>query len=492
MLKAHCVVAASLVLCVGSSAQERAVSPRPNVLFLFADDLAPNALGALGNDHVHTPHLDRLISTGVRFAANYCMGSMHGAVCQPSRAMVMSGRTLWRVPMDLADTPTLPETLGAAGYATFGTGKWHNGRASFARSFDIGSAVMHGGMSDHTKVPICDLDADGSWTEVREGEAFSSELFADAVIEFLDDPARGDGPAAPFFAYVAFTAPHDPRQPPEPYLSQNRQRRPPLPGNFMPQSEVDTGALTVRDEKLLPWPREEAPLRDQIAEYHGLIEHLDAQVGRILAALRASGRADDTIIVFAADHGLAMGSHGLLGKQSLYEHSMRAPMAITGPGIPAGEVRTLTYLLDLPATLWDLTGVAPPAGVEGRSLRPVWEAMAEGRQEGVRSSIYTCYAASIRAVREGSLKLIRYPRIDHVQLFDLARDPLELMNLAADPAHAATRARLEGLLAQWHARSGDPHPLSVEEPGPVRVDLTGRDRKPDRWQPPWIVDKYFR
>jgi len=487
----NCGGVAVLVLwltCAAGVAQRSTTgTPRPNILFLFADDLRPDGLGALGNDDVRTPHLDRVVGRGTRFAANYCMGSMHGAVCQPSRAMLMSGRTLWRVPMDLEGVPTLPEVLGAAGYATFATGKWHNGRASFARSFQSGAAIMFGGMSDHTAVPVVDMRGDGSFTEVRPGARFSSELFADAAIRFL----AGLEGQTPFFAYVSFTAPHDPRQPPEPFLTAARERRPELPGNFLPQHPFDNGELVVRDEALAPWPRPEEVVREQLAEYHGLIDHMDAQVGRILAALEATGQADHTLVVFAADHGLAMGSHGLLGKQSLYEHSMRAPMALAGLDLPAGEVRTPTYLLDLFPTLCGLAGVELPAGVEGRDLRPVWEALADGRQEGVRDSIYTCYARSIRAVREGSLKLIRYPLIGHAQLFDLAADPLERINLVGDVAYEGARERLERLLVRWHDATDDPAPLQVDEPRPMAIDLSGRARKPDRWQPDWIVEKYF-
>ncbi len=105
----------------------------------------------------------------------------------------------------------------------------------------------------------------------------------------------------------------------------------------MPQHPFDHGALIIRDENLAAWPRTEEVVRDQLAEYYGLITHLDEQVGRILAALDENGQAENTIVVYAADHGLAVGSHGLLGKQNLYEHSMRCPLIVRGPGIPQGS-----------------------------------------------------------------------------------------------------------------------------------------------------------
>lgn len=460
-----------------------APGPRPNVLFLFADDQRPDTVAAFGNEHIQTLHLDSIARRGFRFSSNYCMGSIHGAVCQPSRAMVMTGRTLYRVPMDLKGVPTLPELLGEAGYATFGTGKWHNGGASFLRSFQAGRSVMLGGMSDHTKVPIVDVDETHSFTEKREGKRFSSELFADAAIDFLE----GHGGEQPFFAYVAFTAPHDPRQPPKAYREHYYQNRPPLPPNYMPQHPFHNGWMVGRDEILAGWPRTEAVVSDQLAEYYGLITHMDEQIGRILNTLEQTGHADNTIVVYAADHGLAVGSHGLLGKQSVYEHSMGCPLLIAGPGIPHGESPALTYLYDIFPTLCGLTGLTPPEGVEGQDLAPVWS----GERARVRDTLFLTYEDKMRAVRDERYKLIRYPLIDHEQLFDLAEDPHELKSLAGEPAQAERVAAMRSLMAQWQERMADPHPLHVAEPQPMEIDLTGRARKPDRWQPAWIVEKYF-
>src|SRR5688572_24208303 len=159
---------------------------------------------------------------------------------------------------------------------------------------------MFGGMSDHTKVPVRDLGADGKLTEPRVGEKFSSELFADSAIEFL----RAHDGAKPFFAYVAFTAPHDPRQPPAAFREKYYRKLPPLPANFRGQLGFDNGMMRGgRDENLGAWPRSEKMIRDQLAEYYGLIDHMDSQIGRILDALQQTGRAENTIIVFAADNG---------------------------------------------------------------------------------------------------------------------------------------------------------------------------------------------
>ena len=397
--------------------------------------------------------------------------------------MLLSGRTLYRVPMNLDGVTTLPELLGTHGYATFGTGKWHNGGVSFLRSFQRGKAVMLGGMSDHTLVPVRDVTEAGEFTEPRTGPRFSSELFADAIIEFLD----GHDGERPFFAYAAFTAPHDPRQPPERLRKAYYDDPPPLPKNFMPQHPFHNGWMVGRDEQLAGWPRTETVIRDQLAEYYGMITHLDEQIGRVLEALERSGHGEDTIVVYAADHGLALGSHGLLGKQNVYEHSMGCPLLFGGPGIPHGESSALTYLLDVFPTLCELTGVAPPPGVEGKSLVGVWR----GDHASVRDTLFLTYENKMRAVRDARYKLIRYPLIDHIQLFDLEHDPDELHDLAVVPAHSGRVAQMMGLLRQWQEQVDDPHPLHIDEPLPMEIDLTGRKRKPDHWQPDWIIEKYF-
>jgi len=476
-----------LVAATATSPSQTSKSPgKPNILFLFADDMRADTIAAHGNSYIKTPNLDSLVRQGFSFRGNYIFGGNSGAVCVPSRAMLMSGKTWFKV-----DTTTLkgarlmPEHLGENGYVTFGTGKWHNGQDSWLRAFQRGKTVMFGGMSDHTKVPVRDLGPDGKLTDERTGEKFSSELFADSAIEFLQNH---DG-KKPFFAYVAFTAPHDPRQPPLKYREQYYRNLPPLPANFLPQLPFDNGMMKGgRDENLGAWPRTEMMIREQLAEYYGMITHLDEQIGRILAALQKSGQADNTIIIFAADNGLALGSHGLLGKQSVFEHSMRTPLIIAGPGIPRGKsTRTFTYLLDIFPTLCDMIGIQPPADLEGEDLRPLWE----GKKARVRDSVFLPYMQIQRAVRDERWKLIVYPQIGHLQLFDLQNDQYETTNLIDRPEYAKHVQRLQKLMKQWQSRVGDTLELPTENKQPPKIDLTGQPRKPDQWQPDWIVKKYF-
>lgn len=475
-----------LLAVVASAAAPNTATPKPNILFLFADDQRADTIGAWGNPHIRTPNLDRLATEGFSFRRNYCFGGNSGAVCVPSRAMLMSGKTWFHVDTaTLKGTKLLPEWLRDNGYITFGTGKWHNGEESWLRAFQQGEAIMFGGMSDHTKVPIRDLGRDGKVTPQRVGEKFSSELFANAAIRFLE---RHDG-KKPFFAYVAFTAPHDPRMPPVPHREAYYRNRPPLPANFLPQLPFDNGMMNGgRDENLAAWPRTESVIRDQLAEYYGLITHLDEQIGRLLSALKRTRKADDTVIIYAADNGLALGSHGLLGKQSVFEHSMRVPLILSGPGIPAGRSsRAFTYLLDLFPTLCDVTGLPTPPDLEGESLRPLWE----NRKEHVRDSVFLPFLDIQRSVRDDRWKLIAYPKIGHLQLFDLQTDPHEATNLIDRAEHAGHVERLQALLKRWQAKVGDPLEIPTRNRTPENIDLTGKKRLPDQWQPDWIVKKYF-
>ncbi len=184
-----------------------------------------------------------------------------------------------------------------------------------------------------------------------------------------------------------------------------------------------------------------------------MISHLDAQIGRVIAALEERGLMENTIIVFAGDNGLAVGRHGLFGKQNLYEHSVRVPLVFAGPGVPAG-VRSdaLVYLLDIYPTLCELAGVEAPDTVDGASLVPAM------RGGAGRDVLYLAYTGKHRGVRERRYKLIEYVvdgRHTVTQLFDLREDPFELHDLAADPAHAETLSRLRTELLRLRAEWDD-------------------------------------
>ena len=222
----------------------------------------------------------------------------------------------------------------------------------------------------------------------------------------------------------------------------------PLPENFMGGHPFDNGDLKVRDEVLEDFPRDPYKVRQHIAEYYAMITHLDAQMGRVLDTISACGMADNTIVVFAGDNGLAVGQHGLFGKQNMYEHSVRVPLIFSGPGVPAGEKRSAyVYLHDIFPTLCDLIGTNTPDSVEGTSLV---SALNNGDVQ-VRDTLFSAYREWQRMVKDNRFKLIEYAVNGRrtTQLFDLENDPLELHNLADDKAHAGKVADLREVLFKW-------------------------------------------
>lgn len=458
-------LALSLCLLAPAGAATRAASA-PNILFLFSDDQRADTIHALGNAAIETPNLDRLVADGTVFTRAYCMGAQQGAVCVPSRAMLMTGRTLFRIKENLDGQVTWPEAFARAGYSTFITGKWHNQAPSLVRAFQEGKNVFLGGMGkDPYALPVQDFGSDHNLSEIRPSGKHCVELFTDTVIDFLN----GQKGQKPFLAYVAFNAPHDPRIAPKPYHDKYNAAKPPLPENFLPQHPFNNGNMTGRDEELAPWPRTPEIVRQHLADYYASITFLDAQVGRVLNALKAGGLLENTIVVFSSDHGLAIGSHGLFGKQNLYDHSMHAPLLFAGPGVPKGKrADALCYLLDIFPTLGELAGVAGPEGSEGKSLAPVLA----GRSDRVRESLFTAYIKAQRAVRDGRWKLLVYPRINKAQLFDLEKDPGETKDLASDPAHAAELQRMTAMLETAQRDCGDALPLRSEKPELLEFDFS--------------------
>jgi arylsulfatase A-like enzyme len=449
---------------------------RPNILFFFTDDQRFDTLNVWGNLAIHTPNMDTLARRGVSFTQAHIMGGTSGAVCMPSRAMLMTGRSLFHLEREGQGIPRehvlLGEHLQRQGYRTFGTGKWHNGPESYARSFSDGAEIFFGGMDDHWNVQACDFHPDGVYPErpvvsdpfhsnevtwrycdhITAGK-HSSELFCDATIDFLCD-YDGD---QPFLAYVSFMAPHDPRTMPRVYREMYDPQAIALPPNFLTEHPFDNGDLVGRDELLAARPRDEVEIRRHLAEYYAMITHADAQMGRVLEALSARGWQDDTIIVFAGDNGLALGQHGLMGKQNLYDHSVRVPLILAGPGVPSGVAsQARCYLYDIYPTLCELAGVPVPDTVDGRSLVPAMRDPADR----MRETIYCAYKEFQRSVRDDRYKLVEYVVHGerHTQLFDLVADPWEMHNLAYDPAHRLGVECLRAELLRWREASDDHGP----------------------------------
>lgn len=431
---------------------------RPNVVFLFADDQRADTIGALGNPLIRTPNIDRIVKSGVAFDRAYMQGGLQGATCVPSRAMLMSGRNLFRADERLLRDPTWPAAFGKAGYTTFISGKWHNGPQSLPLAFQQAKSMLMAGMTDPLKARLSDLD-DGKVGPARLAPKHACEMFADEAIRFIDCQKEG-----PFLCYVPFDAPHDPHIVPEGFpVNYDPKAMPPLP-NFLPHHPFDNGDMTIRDELLLPWPRTPAAVAAMNAEYYRYVSYLDLQVGRILDALAKSPHASNTIVVYAADSGVARGAHGLIGKQNLYEESIRVPLVVSGPGIASGKrTGAMCYLFDVLPTLGDLCGVKGPGTSEGNSLAPI---LKQGDGQG-RPRLAFGYRKVQRALRVGPWKLIRYPEVNQTQLFNLENDPFENENLVENPVHSGRVKEMMATLEIDLRAFGDTAPLTVESPRPA-------------------------
>jgi len=446
------------------------LAAKPNVLFLFADDHTYEAVRAFGHTDIDTPNLDRLAARGTTFTRAYNMGSWSGAVCVASRTMLISGRSVWDAGKIHKTTDAerkagvlWPQLMKKAGYKTYMTGKWHI-ETDAAKCFDVTRDVRAGmpkTVASAYNRPIADqTDAwspfDQSLGGFWEGGTHWSEVVANHTLSFLAEAKQGSDP---FFIYAAFNAPHDPRQAPKEFVDRYPLSRIAMPANFLPEyphKDAIGCSHKLRDENLAPMPRTELAVKTHRAEYYALITHLDSQFGRILDALDTSGQAENTWIFFTADHGLAVGHHGLLGKQNLYDHSVRVPFLVAGPGVAKGAKNDAAiYLQDVMATALDLADAEKPAHVFFNSLRPLLNG-----EKSRYESVYGAYLELQRAITHDGWKLIAYPKAKVLRLYHLAEDPQEMQDLAAKTEHAA---KVKDLLQRLVKLSTDLHD---------KVDLT--------------------
>ncbi len=475
---------ALLFCCLFSDAK------RPNVLLIVTDDQAPHTLSVYGNKVCETPNIDKLAASGITLDQAYHMGSMSGAVCSPSRTMIMSGRTLWHLPprgrkhlkgeegkvsgQDILNH-TLPAVFNRAGYETFRTCKNGNSYALANALFQI--------VKDKTAR--------------KAGEQDGSQWHGRQLLDYLDDRIKRKA-KKPFLAYFGFSHPHDERwgrddlnekygvsnvkSPP----SEVSNESPRVPVSWLPAHPFPDGHPGLRDEVRVPGvmtSRTEATVRNELGREYACIENIDDQVGLVVEKLKKMGELENTYIIYTADHGIAVGRHGLMGKQNLYEHSWRVPFIVSGPGIKSGtRAKGNNYLLDILPTVCDLAGIAIPKTVQGKSLKPVLE----GEKEQIRNVLYGAYCGGtkpgMRSVRKGDWKLIKYDTMDgtvrRTQLFNLKENPHELLiehqakdviaktgnsprkkqvNLAVNPQYKDELKEMEELLLSEMKRLNDPY-----------------------------------
>lgn len=442
---------------------------RPNFLLLLSDDQAHRALGCLQEYPCQTPNLDRLARRGLLFTHCFNPGGFSGAVCIPSRMMLNTGRRVWQCRdakgQGLAEGAALwGETLRGAGYDTFMVGKWHIPDSALIRSFAQLGPLTGGFLPSTTNAGAAyfrpapgnpwtpdDPAWKGHWLNATGQTVHSSERIADAAIRYLRQTAAQQ--ANPFFMYVAFNAPHDPRQAPKPYLDMYPPGRLKVPPNFLARHPFPIDSYDLRDEILAPYPRTPEIIQTHLQEYYAIISHLDAQIGRVLDALEASGKADNTVVIFTSDQGLAVGQHGLMGKQSLYDHSLRMPFIMAGPGIPQGRRNhALFHMQGLFATTCEMAGVPVPASVQFPSIVP----LITGQERRLTRALYGAYLDRQRSVRTEEWKLIRSPRERQVQLFRISRDPWEQHNLAGEPRYRSVIEKLDAQLRDLMVVEKDP------------------------------------
>ena len=469
---------------------------RPNFLFILADDQSPFDLKIYDPDSpLDTPNLDRLAAEGIVFDGAYHMGAWSGAVCTPSRHMIMSGRTVWHlpgspnakdpemVPVDLPEN-TMAAVFNRAGYDTMRTCKKGNSYEAANKQFTVRHDSGKRGDTDET----------------------GSAWHAEQVLNYLND-RQANKDADPFMIYYGFSHPHDPRSGKVDLLAKYgavnhkdkntlpalNSKQPPLPANYLPAHPFHHGHPDLRDEVRVQgvWEnRDEATIRNEMGREFACSENIDIQIGRVLKKLEAMGELDNTYIIYTSDHGIAIGRHGLQGKQNLYEHTWRVPYIVKGPTVKAGaRVKGNIYLLDTLRTLLDVAGIEVPESTEGISFKPVLE----GKQQQVRDVLYGVYCGGtkpgMRSVKKGDWKLIKYDVLDgkvrQTQLFNLAENPDELLkehhdpavieltgnkpkpnqvNLADDPKYAEKLKEMEALLLSEQKRLNDPYRL-WDQPG---------------------------
>jgi len=480
------VLAVAGALCANAAADDR-----PNILLIVVDDQSPFDLQLYNPRSIlDSPTLDRLAARGMTLDGAYHMGSWSGAVCTPSRHMIMSGRTVWHIPNKpgrrrnpQGDDPkrvppgleqnTLAAVFNRAGYDTMRTCKRGNSYEAANRQFTVRHDATKRGGTDDT----------------------GSAWHADRVLEYLAE-RESTKDADPFLIYFGFSHPHDVRDgKPEllaKYGAVNHrdkntlppadEKQPPLPVNYLEAHPFPHGHPGLRDEVSVSgvWQRrDERTIRNELGREFACSENIDIQIDRVLKKLEAMGELDNTYVIYTADHGMAIGRHGLQGKQNLYQHTWRVPLIVAGPGIKA-DTRAVgnVYLLDLLPTVCELAGIEPPATVEGKSFAPVLR----GEKAVTRDVLYGVYCGGtkpgMRCVKQGDWKLIKYDVLDgtvhQTQLFNLAANPHEYLaehdrddpmetNLADDPKYADKRAELEVLLLAEMQRLDDPFRLWDQE-----------------------------
>ncbi len=465
-----------------ASASGHSLRARPNILFVFADQLRYSALGSSGNKIVRTPNLDRLARQGLRFEHAF---SSH-PLCSPYRAHVMTGRYGHRngVPDNeyrlRTDQVTLPQTLKQAGYHTGFIGKWHLGDGPYTEDKRYGFDYMAAYNCQHQYYKI------HYWENERgpiQFDAWAPEGEADLAIRFIENHRR-EKPDAPFALIVAWGPPHWPY---DQYPDQFKTYDPAkvdVPPNVPPQME--------------------AFARKEIADYYGNVSALDEQMGRLTAALDRLGIADDTLVCFSSDHGDHLSSHGYgkpmdewmhpsmrASKATPYDEAAHIPFLLRFPRrVEAGRrTQAMFSSVDVMPTLLGLCGIPVPKDVQGHNLAHVVTG-----EEGPPppDSVYLQnmgpgwpdrkkWVGFWRGVRTDRWVYARWYKDEHEPLlFDCQEDPYELRNLAGKKEYADIQQQMEERLRRWMRETGDPFETGPRDPKTGMLIL-GQEFVNEKW-----------
>ncbi|MEP1207679.1 MAG: choline-sulfatase [Rhizobiaceae bacterium] len=429
---------------------------QPNILLIMADQLAPHFTGCYGHRSARTPNLDRLAQRGMRFDAAYC----NSPLCAPSRFSFMSGQLVSHIAAYdnacefRASIPTFAHYLKALGYRTCLSGKMHF----------VGPDQKHG-FEDRVTTDI--YPADFAWTPdweaaderidkwyhnmqtVKESGLANATFQIDyddevsfAAKRWLFDYARDKAASRdePFAMVASFIHPHDPYVARPEWWNLYSDDDIDMPEYVLPLEQQDPFSRRVMDGiEASTVPLTEAEVRRARRAYLANVSYFDSKIGELVQTLEETGELDNTIVIVTADHGDMLGERGLWYKMNFFEHSARVPMVMAGPGIAVGSAKNACSLVDLLPTLVEVAGgddgmFGEP--VDGRSLMP----LARGEDDPVDEAIGE-YCAEMTPwpvfmIRRGALKYIHCDA-DPPQLYDLANDPSEKINLATDPTYRA-------------------------------------------------------
>jgi iduronate 2-sulfatase len=448
-----------------SSTTAVAAETKHNVLFVIADDLTLTALSCYGNPVCKTPNIDRLAAQGTRFTRAYCQGTY----CGPSRASFLSGY--------------YPHATGILGYVT--PRPVIGDRATWPQHFKNAgyytarvSKIFHMGVPGGIEAGTDGEDDPASWTE-----RFNSpgpEWKAPGVGETLegnpdgkrpvvggntfvvvaaegDDLTHSDGKTAakaceliaahkdqPFFLAVGFARPHVPFVSPKAYHEPYPPEKMTLPEK-VPGDWDDIPKAGINYKTSLNMKMDETRQRKAVAGYYAAVAYMDAQLGKVLAALRDSGVDDKTIVIFTSDHGYHLGEHDFWAKVSLHEESALVPLIIRMPGKKPAVCRSLVELIDLYPTVADLCGLEVPARLQGKNIAPLLDDPARE----VRDAAFSANGKGF-LLREDRWAYLQYGEdaAGGRELFDMLTDPKQYTNLVGAAEHQATVARLQARVAE--------------------------------------------